>query len=751
LDSISIGLSDQDAADLEKQLSPSLIKLVGDKAAAEGEDQARKLVTTPSPIELTPTRRPSTDILAVNDAPPVAEEGNADDAVALARLTRFMERTLPTDEEDVVEDKMDTEVAAANDQVDDKKEDDQKVEEEEPKTIKKVSFSLLRRQSSRKMTEDSADEGRDKEAKPTALRRKWMPKRSSSRKLASEGDESLTEESTVSSYSYNPKKIQRRAKRGSSPKPKSSTTEDTKPTNDDDAEEEDELFQDPTRDHMVSFSDLSEPETTPSYRSAQSQRLSSSERGGRRLSISERNEQNHRNARMARASSDVTQDRKGKASNTQESFSKSDNYLIASAYYPGQDDHATSAADRDAKEEALMADAIAQSLPEAVPVSDDTGYAEEEKCDEDGIAVDQSQTRVVSRRRKSNRLLKSSGSRVKKFGLSFLDMTSKSKKKGPIDVDTCEPASTEVMNASVVESSRSLMATSDGFDSRGTQRAFLGDSIDDHYDRRRQFATSHSPPQQEQSSRPSPHHHDSYGSYRSNRSSSNSSQQNNHRRGSHRNSGSGSISSRQWDEYSRRRDGYDDHRGGSSSRRRYDDDRRRRHYDRGRGYDGRGDNSVVSEIYVDQYASSGYRDHRQQQRHSYQLSDAGSVTSSSMYSSYGGGGGYRSHYHDPRRHSSFNPHYHRGAYDPYYRGSGGGSSEVSWDDLGDPIQAALESSIRDLSSQVVGNQLVAKKRVLKPEEPVLSNVDIGPWQCRNCGFANANGRHLQCAVCSTNR
>ena len=300
------------------------------------------------------------------------------------------------------------------------------------------------------------------------------------------------------------------------------------------------------------------------------------------------------------------------------------------------------------------------------------------------------------------------------------------------------------------------MATSDGFDSRGNQRAFLGDSIDDHYDRRRQFAASHSPPQQEQQSHPSPHHHDSFESYRSNRSSSNSSQQqNNHRCGSHRNSGGGSINSRQWDEYSRRRDGYDDYRGGSSSRRRYDDDRRRRHhddyYDRGRGYDGRGDNSVVSEIYVDQYAS-GYRDHhRQQQRHGYQLSDAGSVTSSSMYSSYGGGG-YRSHYHDHRRHSSYNPHYHRGAYyDPYYRGSGGGSSEVSWDDLGDPIQAALESSIRDLSSQVVGNQLVAKKRVLKPEEPKLSDVDIGPWQCRNCGFANANGRHLQCAVCSTNR
>ena len=417
----------------------------------------------------------------------------------------------------------------------------------------------------------------------------------------------------------------------------------------------------------------------------------------------------------------------------------------------------------------------AESLPEAVPVS------EEEKCDEDGVTVDDENleagpdTRRPGQRKGRGSLIVRSSSRIKKFGLELLDMTAEKvgKKSRRHNNRHYERSSGDARRTKMSKRNSELSSRSTGSSigaNRSSDRSSRGEwserqerAVFDHNDRRQQYSASHQLPLRRGESYSS-HQSHNYHSRRSNAGGDSTSSHYSHRppdsyRGSDT-SYRGDSSHRHYQDsyrdHSRRRE-YDDYsRGG----REYDDySRGGRDYDdygyrRGREHDdygyrrGRGDASVISEIEIDHYAdesrsvSYNHRPSRPpptgsyRRYHGYQESDAGSI-SSSLHSAYMGGSSRQLHY--------------RGGRDYNYRGPSGRPSSVSWDELGDPIQMALESSLRDLSCQVVGKQCIAKKRVLKPEEPILSDTDIGPWQCRDCAFVNGNGRHLTCAVCNAQR
>ena len=453
--------------------------------------------------------------------------------------------------------------------------------------------------------------------------------------------------------------------------------------------------------------------------------------------------------------------------------------MVASAYFPTREgDNDISAEDRFAKraqEEVLVAHAIAESLPEAVPVS------EEEKCDEDGVTVDDENleagpdTRRPGQRKGRGSLIVRSSSRIKKFGLELLDMTAEKvgKKSRRHNDRHNERSSGDARRTKMSGRNSELSSRSTGSSigaNRSSDRSSRGEwserqerAVFDHNDRRQQYSASHQLPLRRGESYSS-HQSHNYHSRRSNAGGDSTSSHYSHRppdsyRGSDT-SYRGDSSHRHYQDsyrdHSRRRE-YDDYsRGG----REYDDySRGGRDYDdygyrRGREHDdygyrrGRGDASVISEIEIDHYAdesrsvSYNHRPSRPpptgsyRRYHGYQESDAGSI-SSSLHSAYMGGSSRQLHY--------------RGGRDYNHRGPSGRPSSVSWDELGDPIQMALESSLRDLSCQVVGKQCIAKKRVLKPEEPILSDTDIGPWQCRDCAFVNGNGRHLTCAVCNAQR
>ena len=673
---------------------------------------------------------------------------NADEDESKARVLRFLERQESLKEE--TEEKMDL-IEEDQDEKESSEKDSQQADDAPPPPIaKKVSFSLLRRQSSRKVVEDSEDVDGisvNGEASPgkQGFHRKWMPKMRRSSK--DDGDDDIS--TSNHSYMSNPKPKKLPKNQGSNKKIFGSTPEDA-------VSDENEEPKDPTREYKVSFSDVSE--TVPSSRKARRRRptaeLNVDERKDRMALANSMLGSGMSNPHFdvesperpappskrsstsdiasdlpdpqltapVRSASDITSDRNTRGSE----------YMVAaSAYLPTREgDNDISEEDRFAKraqEEVLLAHAIAESLPEAVPVS------EEEKCDEDGVTVDDENleagpdTRRSGRRKGKGSLIVRSSSRIKKFGLELLDMTAEK----------------------VGKKSR-----------RGDARRT---KVSDHDDRRQQYSASHQVPLRRGESYSS-HHSHNYHSRRSNARGDSSSSHNSHRppdsyRGSDTSyRGDGSHRHYQdssYRDYSRRREYGDYSRGG----REYDD------YSRGgRDYDdygyrrGRGDASVISEIEINHYADESRRDHyadesrsvsyshrpsrppptgsHRRYHSSYQESDAGSI-SSSIHSAYMGGSSRQLHY--------------RGGRDYYHRGPSSRPSSVSWDELGDPIQMALESSLRDLSCQVVGKQCIAKKRVLKPDEPILSDTDIGPWQCRDCAFVNGNGRHLTCAVCNARR
>jgi len=82
-------------------------------------------------------------------------------------------------------------------------------------------------------------------------------------------------------------------------------------------------------------------------------------------------------------------------------------------------------------------------------------------------------------------------------------------------------------------------------------------------------------------------------------------------------------------------------------------------------------------------------------------------------------------------------------------GGGGGGQPVSWDDLGDAIEAGLQGSLKDLSFKVV------KKQEWRPnagrESNEESKFDSKPWKCPVCTYENENGQLLYCGVCNQPR
>ena len=567
----------------------------------------------------------------------------AAEEVALARVSRFMERSFNESNKDH---KMDAEEEKVNDETDVPAKDEEPVVADEPRPrSKRVQFNLLRLsrgKSLKGLGEDDVGEG---EKQQTPRKSRWiMPKRSSSRTLSDDESEAPKKllkaaqtadaSSTIDSHSYRgPIDVD------TSAPPKGPIDMDTSAPP---KGGKDEDLQDPTREHQVSFSDLTDGAPRPRPR-----RKSTSDRDLLR-------DEHNNHMVETRSTSDLTSDRPANGSG---------DYPVASAISTADD-----------KEEELVAEAIAMSLPQAVPVDDE--YTNEFAGD-DGMEGN----RGGGKMRRS--LLARSGSHMKKmFGRPSRNRHSSSNSLGgPRD------------NGDI----RSV--ASDGH--RGSY---------DSYDRRQHYAS-----QYQNRRRPALSNEDERfgGSYRSNPSGS----------------GESVRSRRTMDEYYRRRGEHDD----------YNDSLpRRRQHDRG----GRGDSSVVSEIYVD-------RPRHGQPVYGRDGGDSGSV-SSSIYSGYQGGPRPHHHYHDPRHQTPYPPNYYQHpsprGYNHYRGGPPRDPGDVRWDELGDPIQAALESSLRDISSQVVGKQ----RRVMQKETPV-SDVDLGPWQCADCSFVNGNGRHLQCGVCGKQR
>jgi hypothetical protein len=75
-----------------------------------------------------------------------------------------------------------------------------------------------------------------------------------------------------------------------------------------------------------------------------------------------------------------------------------------------------------------------------------------------------------------------------------------------------------------------------------------------------------------------------------------------------------------------------------------------------------------------------------------------------------------------------------------------GAAPVSWDDLGDAIEAGLRTSVVDLAYQVV------EKQEWRPSGGRESNnSDEQPWECSVCTAYNENGTFLTCGVCNQPR
>ena len=70
---------------------------------------------------------------------------------------------------------------------------------------------------------------------------------------------------------------------------------------------------------------------------------------------------------------------------------------------------------------------------------------------------------------------------------------------------------------------------------------------------------------------------------------------------------------------------------------------------------------------------------------------------------------------------------------------------VSWDDLGDAIEAGLQTSVVDLAYQVV------EKQEWRPSGGSQPNSDEQPWECSVCTAYNENGTFLTCGVCNQPR
>ena len=80
---------------------------------------------------------------------------------------------------------------------------------------------------------------------------------------------------------------------------------------------------------------------------------------------------------------------------------------------------------------------------------------------------------------------------------------------------------------------------------------------------------------------------------------------------------------------------------------------------------------------------------------------------------------------------------------------------VSWDDLGDAIQASLQSSLCDLTMQVVQTQ-EWRPNIVTVQEVTATNTKVvtdnnGPWTCAICTVVNENGSVMTCAVCENPR